>query len=191
MSVKAEEMPEDKPIDAVQVQENLWSVSLHNLMRAIGICLTYEGLKHPSFFKINIGFCQIRPCFLYKEEYDDCKSLKARFHQYFIHGESTDCLQWKRDYDSCVRFEENANDLKAAEEIIVSEAKRREDRLRPHFQNTTWKKRNQPPGEWAKPLPEWLQEKNKNTYLEVKANELREAEVGGMPKDERTLCVIM
>lgn len=128
---------------------------------------------------------------MYKEEYDDCKSIKARFHQYFIHGESTDCLQWKRDYDSCVRFEDDANDLRAAQEIILSEARRRDVRLKAHYQNSTWEKRKQPPADWAKPLPEWLQEKNKNTYLEVKANELREAEAGGELKNDRTLCVIM
>lgn len=51
MSVKAEEMPDDKSIDKVQVQENLWSVSLHNLMRAIGMRFGYEGLIHFSIWK--------------------------------------------------------------------------------------------------------------------------------------------
>lgn len=72
---------------------------------------------------------QIRPCFLYKEEYNDCKSIKGRFHQYFIHGESIDCLQWKRDYDNCSRFEDN-KDLKAAKAVIESEADRRKTRLK-------------------------------------------------------------
>lgn len=54
MSVKAEEMLDDKPIDKVQVQENLWSVSLHNLMRAIRMWSAYEGLKHSSFWKFEI-----------------------------------------------------------------------------------------------------------------------------------------
>ena len=42
----------------------------------------------------------IKPCEMYKEEYKDCKSIKARFHQYFIFGETLDCEQWKIDYDN-------------------------------------------------------------------------------------------
>lgn len=121
--------------------------------------------------------------------------MKGRFHQYFIHGESIDCLPWKRDYDSCVRFERNPSDLQAAQEIIASEEQRRTDRLRAHYQNTVWTRRKAPPSDWKKPLPEWLQEKNRNTYLEVKANEMLEAERKGKPglgfSEERTLCVIM
>jgi hypothetical protein len=50
---------------------------------------------------------------MYKEEYSDCTSLKARFHQYFIFGKTIDCSQWKRDFDSCVQWrkEQNANAL--------------------------------------------------------------------------------
>lgn len=72
---------------------------------------------------------QIRPCFLYKEEYSDCKSIKGRFHQYFIDGESKDCLQWKRDYDNCSRYEEK-NDLKAAHAVVQSEEDRRKQRFK-------------------------------------------------------------
>ena len=30
--------------------------------------------------------------------------MKAKFHQYFIHGEPTDCSQWKKDYENCMIF---------------------------------------------------------------------------------------
>lgn len=50
MSVKAEEMTDDTPIDKVQVQENLWSVSLHNLMRAIGMRFARAFLLKPIKF---------------------------------------------------------------------------------------------------------------------------------------------
>lgn len=143
-----------------------------------------------------LPFFQIRPCFLYEEEYDDCNSIKGRFHQYFIHGESTDCLQWRRDYDSCVRYERDNNDLRAAKEIIDSEVDRRANRMRAHYQNTVWSKRSGPPPDWQKPLPEWLVEKNRNTYLEIKQNEIKAAELSGETggaalKMERSLCVIM
>lgn len=55
--------------------------------------------------------------------------MKGRFHQYFIHGESVDCLQWKRDYDNCSRYEEK-NDLKAAHAVIQSEGDRRKQRFK-------------------------------------------------------------
>lgn len=44
---------------------------------------------------------------MYKEEYKDCKSIKARFHQYFIFGETVDCEQWKIDYDNCNLWSEH------------------------------------------------------------------------------------
>lgn len=67
----------------------------------------------------NLSICvfafvfQIRPCEMYNEEYNDCTSIKARFHQYFIYGETIDCSQWKRDFNSCVRWrdEQNSNAL--------------------------------------------------------------------------------
>ena len=117
---------------------------------------------------------QIRPCYLYNEEYEDCTSVKARFHQYFIHGESIDCNQWKRDFDNCVRFEKNATDTKSALELIRSEQKRREERMRAHYGNNVWTKRTAPPQDWAKPLPEHMQKEYEGSFLASKAKELRE-----------------
>jgi hypothetical protein len=56
---------------------------------------------------------QVRPCHMYKEEYSDCTSIKARFHQYFVFGKTIDCSQWERDFSSCVKWrsEQNANAL--------------------------------------------------------------------------------
>lgn len=114
--------------------------------------------------------------------------MQGRFHQYFIHGESVDCSQWKRDYDNCIRFEDSPNDLRSAQKIIQSEENRRTARLRAHYANTVWTKRTDPPSDWSKPLPEWLQKKNENTYLEIKANEMRN---NVDSSKDRTLCVIM
>jgi hypothetical protein len=52
---------------------------------------------------------QIRPCEMYKDEYKDCTNFKSRFHQYFIYGETLDCVQWKKDLDNCERWVENQN----------------------------------------------------------------------------------
>lgn len=131
---------------------------------------------------------------MYKEEYDDCNSVQGRFQQYFVHGDSADCPRWKRDYDNCVRFEQSPdNNLAAAQEIIDSESSRRAARWKGHYGNTVWEKRKSPPEDWAKPLPEWLQKRNENTYLDIKSKEMNSS--GGNAFDletkDRTLCVVM
>lgn len=142
------------------------------------------------FIKTNDSDTQIRPCHLYKEEYDDCRSFKARFHQYFIYGKDSDCSQWLTDFKNCERYQEsNGNDIESGGAIIKSEENRRLTRLRAHFANDTWVKRKQPPEDWAKPLPDWMQKRNENTYLELKQKEL-----SGLaePQEEKgTFCTIM
>uniref|UniRef100_A0A1A9VX74 Synaptic plasticity regulator PANTS n=1 Tax=Glossina austeni TaxID=7395 RepID=A0A1A9VX74_GLOAU len=131
----------------------------------------------------------IRPCSVYKDEYDDCTSIKARFHQYFIHGESVDCTQWHNDFRNCVRYEEsNGNDLAAGQAVIDSEEERRLKRFKGHYGNTVWKKRKNPPEDWSKPLPDWLEKRYENSYLSLKM----ETE-SKMPKldDEKQYCLIM
>lgn len=44
---------------------------------------------------------------MYKAEYDDCASIRARFNQYFIFGEMLDCNQWKTDYANCYEWQKN------------------------------------------------------------------------------------
>ncbi|TDG50177.1 hypothetical protein AWZ03_003393 [Drosophila navojoa] len=133
---------------------------------------------------------KIRPCHLYKDEYDDCSSFKARFHQYFIYGKDTDCSQWLTDFQNCERYERsNGNDVEAGSAIVKSEEQRRLTRLRAHYANDTWMKRKEPPEDWAKPLPEWLEKRNENTYLELKQKELMGLAV---PQEEaRSYCSIM
>jgi hypothetical protein len=58
---------------------------------------------------VSVSVFQVRPCNMYKEEYSDCTSIKARFHQYFIFGKTVDCSQWKRDFDNCVRWKDKKN----------------------------------------------------------------------------------
>lgn len=132
----------------------------------------------------------IRPCNIYKEEYSDCTSIKARFHQYFIHGETIDCSQWYTDYQNCVKYQDsNGNNIEAGEAVVKSEEQRRNNRLRAHYANTTWKKRECPPEDWAKPLPEWLAKKNENTYLEIKAKELETGVFS--PESKNSFCSII
>ncbi|XP_065078172.1 synaptic plasticity regulator PANTS [Ochlerotatus camptorhynchus] len=146
--------------------------------------------KTPEEEEVFKNLWSIRPCYLYNEEYDDCTGIRARFHQYFIHGDSIDCNQWKRDFDNCVKFERNPHNTKSALELIESEKIRRTERLKAHYGNDVWAKRSKAPEDWAKPLPEKLQKEYENSYLELKAREMR-GEVEPSKEDGRTMCVIM
>ncbi|XP_053693231.1 UPF0545 protein C22orf39 homolog [Sabethes cyaneus] len=140
--------------------------------------------------KVFENLWSIRPCFVYSDEYDDCTSIKGRFHQYFIHGESIDCTQWKRDFDNCVRFEKNTQDTKSALQLVESERQRRTERLRAHYRNDVWKKRDHVPEDWSKPLPESMQKEYEQSYLAAKAQELR-GEKAASSGSEKSFCTIM
>lgn len=129
---------------------------------------------------------------MYEEEYKDCTSLKSRFHQYFIHGKSVDCNQWKHDYSSCLRYERDTSDWKSANEVINSEIDRRTIRMQAHYENNIWRKRINPPADWNKPLPDWLIKKNQNTYLNVRASEITDIEHDNtICNENRTMCSVM
>ncbi|CAH2086195.1 unnamed protein product [Euphydryas editha] len=73
------------------------------------------------------------------------------------------------------------------EALINSEKERRMERLRAHYHNDVWKKRESPPDDWAKPLPEWMIKRDENTYLAHKAREIRE----GKDVETESSCAIM
>ncbi|XP_058803355.1 UPF0545 protein C22orf39 homolog [Phymastichus coffea] len=134
----------------------------------------------------------IRPCYLYEAEFHECERPKGRFHQLFIFGDYLDCNQWKRDAQLCKKWQEK-KDEKARAELIESEEKRRIERLKPHYQNDVWKKRDKPPENWNAPLPDWIVEKNKNTYLDLKAQSIRNGTVNDidMKVYESVTCSIL
>ena len=57
--------------------------------------------------------------------------------------------------------------------LIESEKKRRLERLKSHYQNDIWKKRDKRPDNWDRLLPKRLREANQNSYLESKANDIK------------------
>ncbi|CAH1100485.1 unnamed protein product [Psylliodes chrysocephalus] len=114
----------------------------------------------------------IRRCFIYDEEYSDCTSIRARFHQYFVHGKSIDCSQWKKDSVNCYKWEER-QDVKAANELIQSEKQRRKERLLPHYSNNVWTRRKSPPENWNDPLPEYITKDYEHSYLNIKSKEMK------------------
>ncbi|KAJ8940631.1 hypothetical protein NQ318_020688 [Aromia moschata] len=127
-----------------------------------------EGSVSPN---IKDGW-MIRRCTVYDDEYSECTSIKGRFNQYFIFGKSLDCSQWKKDSLNCYKWVEE-NDVNAGKELVASEKARREQRLLPHYKNDVWEKRESPPEDWNKPLPEHMLKEYENTYLNIKSKELR------------------
>ncbi|CAL1267942.1 unnamed protein product [Larinioides sclopetarius] len=98
---------------------------------------------------------KVRPCEWYKDEYKDCKSMKARFHQYFIYGDTIDCTHWKNDYMNCMHFRKK-HDLESLEKVVVSENERKRQRIQSMEQNDVWKYRSSPPENWNSPMPSWM-----------------------------------
>lgn len=149
----------------------------------------------------NNNFTQIRPCSFYKTELKECKRIKGRFNQYFIYGEFLDCIPWKTDYKNCQKWSWG-KDKKAASDLIDRELQRQDERLRAHAANNVWTKRDKPPEDWSKPLPEFIQKRNENTLLAFRAKELQEQEdakeaaenetpSSRASKEERGFCSIM
>uniref|UniRef100_A0A1B6CYQ7 Synaptic plasticity regulator PANTS n=1 Tax=Clastoptera arizonana TaxID=38151 RepID=A0A1B6CYQ7_9HEMI len=128
----------------------------------------------------------IRPCVLYYEEYKDCKSIRGRFQQYFVEGKYEDCNPWKQDHLNCEKFKTN-KDEKAYNEIISNEESRRRKRMQCHLNNKVWENRDSPPENWNAPLPEWMLRRYENTYLNLRALEIKE----GRTPVEKPSCTIL
>lgn len=110
-----------------------------------------------------------------------------------------DCDQWNTDYRNCYQWQKykseeayvrklilctiTINKKKRREkrkwffaqaELIASEKQRRLERLRPHYRNNVWKRREEPPENWNAPLPEWMQKEYKDTYLQIRSREIKQ-----------------
>lgn len=73
-------------------------------------------------------------------------------------------------------------------DLILSEYEKRKARLEPHYKNDIWRKRKEPPSDWSKPLPEWMVERDRNSYLDVKARQLKGEDITYIDKSS---CSIM
>ncbi|KAL7041937.1 hypothetical protein ACKWTF_000964 [Chironomus riparius] len=133
---------------------------------------------------------KIRPCHIYKEEYKDCKSIKARFQQYFVTGDILDCSSWAHDLNDCINFEDKG-DYSAGKRVIDNEDDRRSDRMKGHTDNDVWRKRKQPPEDWNKPLPEYISKRYENSYLELKNREMKGESAPETSIREPVYCTIM
>jgi len=112
----------------------------------------------------------LRECEVYKDEYKNCTAIRGRFHQFYVHGKALDCSTWEENFQDCKLWTREA-DLQAAERIISREKERIKQRLVGHYSNNVWEKRDSPPEDWNKPLPDWLQEKQAKSYLQLYQNQ--------------------
>lgn len=69
-------------------------------------------------------------------------------------------------------------------DLVESEVLRRIERLKAHNDNDTWEKRTSPPTTWNDPLPEWMEEKLKYSYLKEKSVKVSN-------ETEKSFCVLM
>lgn len=77
-----------------------------------------------------------------------------------------------------------SGDTEALKSVIDSELNRKQERLNGTLQNNVWELRNEPPKDWNRPLPDWMNHKLKDTYLDIKQNEKTADE------SSRRMCVI-
>jgi len=114
----------------------------------------------------------MRPCEWYKDEYKECSSIKGRIHQYFIFGHNLDCSSWNKDYNNCILFRKTRG-KEAIQSVVESEKRRYEERMKSSQANDAWTYRKTPPEWWNNPLPDYLQDRYRGTYLEFVENRRR------------------
>ncbi|GIY97087.1 uncharacterized protein CEXT_30831 [Caerostris extrusa] len=131
---------------------------------------------------------KVRPCEWYKEEYKDCKSLKAKFHQYFVYGSTVDCSQWNNDFNNCMHFRKK-HDLDSLEKVVASENERKKARIETREQNDVWEYRSSPPENWNSPMPSWMVEDKKNSLL-IKTQNMLDEGIDPTPIFTGFSCVI-
>lgn len=59
--------------------------------------------------------------------------------------------------------------------------------MKAHYDNDVWEKRKNPPEDWSKPLPEYMQKEYEATYLNIKSKEIK----GEIEPTFDTSCTIM
>lgn len=106
----------------------------------------------------------VRPCERYKEMYSSCKSIRHRFHQYYVYGELLDCNIYSNLYSCCMDFRKT-RDERCLDPIIEWENNFFKTRLQTVKQNKVWKPRDNPPKEFDAPLPAHLIKLHENSMF--------------------------
>ncbi|XP_066594555.1 synaptic plasticity regulator PANTS isoform X2 [Prorops nasuta] len=128
----------------------------------------------------------IRPCHVYQDELKECKSIRGRFHQLFIFGETLDCSQWENDYQNCQIWGKEHSEA-AYKSLVNSQQKRIDERFQAHFRNNIWERRATPPENWNQPLPDYLNERVNSSSLVAYYDELQQQKTGPSKKESCTI----
>lgn len=99
-------------------------------------------------------YAHVRPCERYDELYRTCRSIRARFGQYYVYGELLDCSVHLRNYKSCLEYRRTKNP-DALEPVVKWEKDLIEARMNTVNQNKVWEMRDSPP-EFEAPLPDYI-----------------------------------
>lgn len=106
----------------------------------------------------------VRPCERYNELYMGCNAIRSRIHQYYVYGETLDCNPHKNNYKACLRYRHD-RDVSHLSAIIDWEKNLIHTRLKTEEQNTTWKRRETPPTDFDRPLPDFLEKRRRRSGL--------------------------
>jgi len=106
----------------------------------------------------------VRPCERYKQIFSACRSLRGRLHQYYVYGELFDCSNLKENYSNCKKFRAT-QDVEFLKSIVEWEKNLIETRLAASLNNPVWKLRDSPPEDFDGPLPEFIRQRQKGSFL--------------------------
>jgi hypothetical protein len=65
-----------------------------------------------------------------------------------------DCMKWRKE-----------RDYESLENVVNSERERLMERTRASLSNDVWRYRSQPPSDWKKPLPDFMEERRRMSSL--------------------------
>ncbi|CAG0884548.1 unnamed protein product, partial [Darwinula stevensoni] len=51
----------------------------------------------------------VKPCFVYEEDYRECKRIRGRFQQYYVEGKMKDCSMLFHMQTNCKRWTKESN----------------------------------------------------------------------------------
>jgi hypothetical protein len=108
---------------------------------------------------------KIQSCDAYIKDYRHCNKLTSRLEQYYVYGKRLDCKPLKELMLACLRYKQNVT-LDDYKILIMNEQKKKEEFKRINEinkQNDIWSYRDVAPSDWNAPLPEWAQDRIKQT----------------------------
>lgn len=114
----------------------------------------------------NKSALNLLPCDHYDHEHHACSSFMGRLNNYYtgVQISREDCARFRDLFIDCGRYhrdpENNFDALLKLNKYENELMRRRADAARA---NDVWERRSRPPSDWNAPLPDWCQERIKNS----------------------------